>query len=455
MSFFNKIFAGFSLGPLRIVSSRFSSSSKPFSQELLKQPEPLPEPPQHVPYKPEKRKEIEMSFKEMLRAAKKSKQSKALPAGKRSKPADLKIFPFKEPENDIKNNVVIKTSKIPNAGDGVFVTKDLPKGLFVGTYQGRVLTQKEVEASKSKYIMKINIVGRPTIYVDGAEHGNWTKKLNHNKNSNLKLLANGNFITQRAISKGEELTFDYGPHANWFISGDEDKVTKFIEGNTDKSGAITYFFEHQPGIDIPQNQVTIGAGAFGTVIKGKFQGKDVAIKVQALSEEVGKKRFEKEVKNAEAVATFYKKNALLTSALAKVTRFQLKNIKEDYYRRQAQGAYWVGLEVYPLHTGYMTLNNFRDKRRLDFINLWSSFRNEILKDCKLFWKHGLYHDDLHLGNIMINPQTWDLILIDYGMLKKLDPAKDKWPRIEKQYDFPKNVKEIIGGRAPELPETVS
>ncbi|BBI30546.1 SET domain-containing protein [Acanthamoeba castellanii medusavirus] len=110
---------------------------------------------------------------------------------------------------------VIAPSTIPEAGRGVFLTVDLPAGVDLGLYTGRLLTRKEMETTESLYVLeRHNQHTRRLEWVDAdCEEGNWLRFINQNspgKRNNVRIMRNGRFKTKRAIAAGDELFVSYG-----------------------------------------------------------------------------------------------------------------------------------------------------------------------------------------------------------------------------------------------------
>lgn len=125
----------------------------------------------------------------------------------------------KEIQEGFVANVTIKW--IDNEmGYGVFTNVALPEGSFIGEYTGIV---RELDRSRPDY--NAYSFHYPTRFwswnyyiIDGLWEGNEMRFLNHNDDANLKpicLVDRGllhmAFLTNRAVSAGSELTFQYGP----------------------------------------------------------------------------------------------------------------------------------------------------------------------------------------------------------------------------------------------------
>ena len=99
--------------------------------------------------------------------------------------------------------------KRSSAGLGLFAGEDIPKGVCVIEYVGRVISEEEERTSRSKYLF--SVTKKKTI--DGKPKWNKAGYINHScrPNCEVEIHAARVFIfTRRAIKKGEELTYDYG-----------------------------------------------------------------------------------------------------------------------------------------------------------------------------------------------------------------------------------------------------
>lgn len=121
----------------------------------------------------------------------------------------------------------IETRSSPPKGEGVFVTRTIPKGTFVCRYVGDLLTNDEqeerypIDGDWPEYCLRLS----SELRVDGAHSCHWSRYVNHNEKPNLAVKVSGiekfeidgetepfaYFETIRTIDVGEELSFDYGP----------------------------------------------------------------------------------------------------------------------------------------------------------------------------------------------------------------------------------------------------
>jgi uncharacterized protein len=116
---------------------------------------------------------------------------------------------------------IIRSSKIH--GKGVFARKDIPKGIKIIEYVGKIVSRKEGDRiaeeqyAKSKkkgscgavYIFELN----KKQDVDGDVSWNTAKYINHSCEPNCRYKRIDNHIwivSIRDIKKGEELSYDYG-----------------------------------------------------------------------------------------------------------------------------------------------------------------------------------------------------------------------------------------------------
>lgn len=108
-----------------------------------------------------------------------------------------------EPGNFI---LQVKRSK---AGLGLFAGEDLPKGVCLIEYVGRVISEAEEYSSRSKYLFEIN--SKKTI--DGQARSNTARYINHSCRPNAEIeIRDGRVfvMSARRIKTGEEITYDYG-----------------------------------------------------------------------------------------------------------------------------------------------------------------------------------------------------------------------------------------------------
>jgi len=122
--------------------------------------------------------------------------------------------------------LIIKKSKIKNAGKGVFAKYFLPKGTYIGYYKGDYITPEQKYSLKNhQYVWQIKL-GNEIYYIDGYKYKhnnplryvNGVKTLKQKRNTNVYAYQYDKKIhykTLRDIEKGEELLIDYGD--NYFI----------------------------------------------------------------------------------------------------------------------------------------------------------------------------------------------------------------------------------------------
>ncbi|HVX90725.1 MAG TPA: SET domain-containing protein [Candidatus Paceibacterota bacterium] len=101
------------------------------------------------------------------------------------------------------------TVRRSSAGLGMFATRPYKKGEFVIEYVGRVISKKEEETSRSKYLFEVTknktIDGKPSINPAGY--------LNHSCHPNCEADVKKGRVLITAIKHvraGDELTWDYG-----------------------------------------------------------------------------------------------------------------------------------------------------------------------------------------------------------------------------------------------------
>ncbi len=94
-------------------------------------------------------------------------------------------------------------------GLGLYALSPIKKGACVIEYIGRDVTEKEVEASRSKYLFEVS----KTRTIDGAPRWNTARYINHSCRPNCEVdIWRGHIyiMAKRKIQPGEELNYNYG-----------------------------------------------------------------------------------------------------------------------------------------------------------------------------------------------------------------------------------------------------
>lgn len=111
----------------------------------------------------------------------------------------------------------IKTSTIPNAGNGAFANIFIPKKTTLGYYKGKRLTKKQYDSLKDQsYVWELSSRSGP-VYIDGKNPkiSNWLRFLNdsRDKRENVEpyqYRGNIYYRTTKNIKPGEEMFISYG-----------------------------------------------------------------------------------------------------------------------------------------------------------------------------------------------------------------------------------------------------
>lgn len=101
---------------------------------------------------------------------------------------------------------MIKRSR---AGLGLFADEEIPRGICLIEYVGRVISKREEYTSRSKYLFEIN--SRRTI--DGQARSNIARYINHSCRPNAEIEIKKRrvwIMSKRKIKTGEEICYDYG-----------------------------------------------------------------------------------------------------------------------------------------------------------------------------------------------------------------------------------------------------
>lgn len=99
--------------------------------------------------------------------------------------------------------------KRSSAGLGLFAAEDMPKGICIIEYIGRIISLEEEYTSNSKYLFEVN----KKTTLDGAIRTNTARYINHScRPSAEPEIRKGRIyiMSRRKIKEGEEITYDYG-----------------------------------------------------------------------------------------------------------------------------------------------------------------------------------------------------------------------------------------------------
>ena len=99
--------------------------------------------------------------------------------------------------------------KKSSAGLGLFAEEDIPKGVGIIEYVGRLISREEEYTITSQYLFEIN--SRKTI--DGSARSNTARYINHSCRPNCEVeIHKGRVyvLSRKNIKAGEELSYDYG-----------------------------------------------------------------------------------------------------------------------------------------------------------------------------------------------------------------------------------------------------
>jgi SET domain-containing protein len=102
-------------------------------------------------------------------------------------------------------------------GKGLFAEEDIPKGVCIIEYTGRVLSKEENEDHGGKYLFEIN----KNKTIDGNIPSNRARYINHSCTPNSEAIGTRDkmfIFSRKRIKAGTELTYDYGKeYFNVFI----------------------------------------------------------------------------------------------------------------------------------------------------------------------------------------------------------------------------------------------
>jgi uncharacterized protein len=120
----------------------------------------------------------------------------------------------------LEDQLVVKRSKLPGAGKGLFTKKFIPKGARIVEYKGRITTWKEVDHKKGDngyifYVKRDHVIDAAPYKKALARFANDARGLNKVKgitnNSEYKEYGLRVFIVaKKDIPAGSEILVDYG-----------------------------------------------------------------------------------------------------------------------------------------------------------------------------------------------------------------------------------------------------
>ncbi len=96
------------------------------------------------------------------------------------------------------------------AGLGLFAQKNIAKDDFVIEYTGEAITHDQADARGGRYLFTLN----DDVVLDGKGREHTARYINHSCDPNMEAVIEDDahimFYAIKNITKGEELTFDYG-----------------------------------------------------------------------------------------------------------------------------------------------------------------------------------------------------------------------------------------------------
>jgi SET domain-containing protein len=149
--------------------------------------------------------------------------------------------------------LVVRESRIPNAGNGVFTEHFIPAGARLGSYGGRFITGKEhrtlVAMNKWHYVMGLKpcVAAHTGGYtrIDGAQ-GNVFTRINFApkqfQNVRFVKICDPPYVlvyATRDIHPGEELYIDYGKNYRYDFMRDPRVVRYFEDLGKDRPGTVS------------------------------------------------------------------------------------------------------------------------------------------------------------------------------------------------------------------------
>jgi SET domain-containing protein len=113
-------------------------------------------------------------------------------------------------------DLVVRRSR---CGLGLFTAEPIPRGVRVAEYTGKLITEEQVEKSRSRYLFDVGGDGA----LDGSARSNRARYINHSCRPNCIAVVRRKRVFIRSLRRilpGEELSYDYGKdYFDNFING--------------------------------------------------------------------------------------------------------------------------------------------------------------------------------------------------------------------------------------------
>jgi hypothetical protein len=127
-------------------------------------------------------------------------------------------YKYSKPNCVLPPYIEIKKSMIEGSGDGAFATCDIPAGVTIGEYLGKVYTSKDMNKTKGEYLFSVSKDGKEVKIIDGKvkKYSSWVRYVNSPQaagegNAYFYQYNERIFIkTSKVIPKGQEIYAYYG-----------------------------------------------------------------------------------------------------------------------------------------------------------------------------------------------------------------------------------------------------
>lgn len=114
--------------------------------------------------------------------------------------------------------ISIKPSTIKGSGMGVFANCDIPAGVTIGEYLGKIFEGDDIEKVTGDYLFSVSVDGKPDRIIDGKlkKYSSWVRYVNSPQSSrggNAHFYQYGGRIflkTDKVVPAGQEVFAYYG-----------------------------------------------------------------------------------------------------------------------------------------------------------------------------------------------------------------------------------------------------